>query len=303
MQGTSSAPLAAYWLALSGDRAEFQRQLQELIRGDGIVVLVVRQDRFDNPNALMQDLLGLMDANRSTLIREVEACGGPIGLVLLARRDLVLVQCSSPIIWPSWVPGVGGREVLCYITDIGRRIVAPLNCDEAQGWRLNVALLALEEALIRRMTAVHECDVRAGEQFFELIRRRKDPSWGGFLAEAARSAAMVRNDKGFRPNSSAGASVVSRLWRAGQTLGSKELRTLEVGLSNALALQDADLPAVEGGLLTGLSRPDASEGTPSDRFARDIVTSVNLTSQYITCVAHSGEYWSFPDHAHDFGRR
>jgi hypothetical protein len=298
LQAASSMPLAAYWLTMNGERTPFQSELQELVRGDGLVVLIVRQERFDNPNALMQDLLELMENNKDVLLREASVLaagdGGRLGLVLLSRRELMLGQGYSPITWPRWVPGAGGREVICYITDVTRRILAPLNCAESQVWRLNTGLLALEEALIRRLIAVYERDARAGEAFFDRIKRRNDPPWLGFLEAARLTAAKVKNDTGFRPD--AAASLVTRLWRAAQSLCADDARDLAASLSLALALNDRNLSYRDAGLLTILSRPDGSKNAPAELFTRDVVFAVNLAAQYVTCVAHGGEYRQYPIH-------
>lgn len=203
-------------------------------------------------------------------------------------------QSSSPITWPDWVPGVGRRQVVCHIREVSRRIVAPLDCDESGAWQLNVRLLAVEEALIRRLTAAYQRDAAAGERFFAHIRRRTDRPWAGFLAEAARDAASVRNDRGYRPDSRSGEPVVSRLWRAAQSLSAAELRLLEVDLAGALVPDDAKLLYRDAALLTILSRPDGSKGTLTRRFARDLVAAVNLACQYVTCVAHYDKYQRYP---------
>jgi hypothetical protein len=291
-------PLAAYWLTMNGERTPFQNDLQELVRDDGLVVLIVRQERFDNPNALMHDLLELMENNKDALLREAAVLragdGARLGLVLLSRRELTLGQGYSPITWPHWVPGAGGREVICYITDVSRRILAPLNCDESRAWRLNVALLTVEEALIRRLIAVYEHDSRAGESFFEKIKRRNDLPWLGFLHTAREDAAAVKNDTGYRPDSAAAASLVARLWRAAQTRRADDVRDLASALAAALAVDEENLNYRGAGLLTILSRPDGLKAAPTERFARDVICAVNLASQYVTCVAHGGEYHEYP---------
>ena len=296
-QADSTATLAAYWLTLNGERGVFQRQLQDLVREDGLVVLIVRTERFDNPDTLMQDLLELMERNRDVLLREaagIAAGGGRLGLVLLSRRALAMSQSSSPITWPDWVPGAGGRQVVCHIAEVTRRIVAPLNCEECAAWRVNAGLFALEEALIRRLTAVYRRTAGAGEPFFALIKRRRDRPWSGFLAQAAQAAAEVNNDRGFRPERDTGASVISRLWAAAQSRGADDLRELEETLSAALALADIKLLYPGTGMLTILTRRDGSKGTAAQRFARDLVSAVNTACQYVTCVAHYGEYPAYP---------
>lgn len=268
LQAAATMPLTAYWLTMNGERTPFRDQLQEMVRADGLLVLIVRKERFDNPNALMQDLLELMENNKDALLAEAAVLGARdgarLGLVLLSRRELMLGQSYSPIIWPHWVPGAGGREVICYITDVTRRILAPLNCDESQVWRLNTGVLALEEALLRRLIAVYQRDARAGEPFFEKIKRRNDLPWLGFLERARQTAAEVRNDKGFRPGAATAASLVARLWRAAQNLRADDARDLAAALSAALALDDKELGYRDVGLLTILSRPDGAGAGPAN---------------------------------------
>jgi hypothetical protein len=104
----------------------------------------------------------------------------------------------------------------------------------------------------------------------------------------------VNNDRGFRPESAAGASVVARLWRAAQSLAAAELRSLETNLSAALAIDDDETHYRGPGMLTVLTRPDGSRGNAAEHFTRDLVSTVNLACQYVTCVAHYGDYYKYP---------
>jgi hypothetical protein len=124
----ADAPLNAYWLNIAGDRSDYASRLQPLVRDRGLGVLIVRSSGFTNANALMVDLVQLLEQNRAEFLRALahpRPDMGRIGVVLLARRELAMGQAYSPVIWPDWVPGVGNREITCFITDVRSAGVLP----------------------------------------------------------------------------------------------------------------------------------------------------------------------------------
>ncbi|MFI9388099.1 hypothetical protein [Kutzneria sp. NPDC052558] len=286
--------LDAYWLAVSGHRDSYATRLESLLQHLGMPVLIVRQTGFDNPNALMSDLVRLFECNRSRLLATLSQVRHRVSVVLLAHNELTLSQNSSAVVLPDWVPVVGGRSELCHITDITRAIDVPLNADAVGVSRLGSALLAVEEALIRCLRHVHEQSPHLHHDLFQQIGTSKDPDWQAVLSGAERAVNGVNGD-GFRPKSWDGATLVSRLWGLSQKHTSGEVAKRARALAKALDLPDDYAPEDRWlSLQTVLARllKDTTDG--SDRFCRNLILTVGAACQYLTCAAHAGEYQSYP---------
>jgi hypothetical protein len=218
-----------------------------------------------------------------------------IGLVLLARRELGMGQGYSPVIWPDWVPGVGNREITCFIADVTRRIDAPLNADEVDVGRVNRALFAVEEALVRRLVQIHDRAPDAQQRFFQEIRRRSDPGWPDILARAKAATDRVRTAQSYRPDVKSGESVVSRLWELSQKRSSRDLVTVAPALAAALDLPRTSLLEDRwDSLMTVLARLPERKSSVSEHFCHNAILTVSAACQYITCAAHAHEYQPFP---------
>ncbi|WP_103343625.1 hypothetical protein [Amycolatopsis sp. CA-126428] len=298
MASDSAGPLDAYWLAVSGHRDSYADRLEALLWDSGIPVVIVRQSGFDNPNALMGDLVRLLETNRN---RALGAWSRPhrspqrLGMVLLAHNELRLSQSSSPVTLPDWVPVVGGREILCHVADITNAVVVRLNAVEVGVSRLGAALYAVEEALLRHLIQVHDQSPHLHRELFQVIGKRTDPDWRAVLSAAHNAARNVESVPGFRPAKWDGISVVSRLWGLTQRHAPTELAGSARALATALDLPEDYVPA-DGwyGLQTVLARLPHDTASASDRFCRNLILTVGGACQYVTCAAHWGEYGSYP---------
>jgi hypothetical protein len=294
----ADAPVSAYWLGLAGHRDDFAAQLRPLLSEVGIAVLIVRREGFDNPNALMVDLVHLLEQNRPTFLAALARRRHDpdrLGIVLLARSELKMAQSYSPVIWPDWVPGVGNREEICFITDVGRRIDAPLNAEEVDVKRVQHALFKVEEALLRRLLQVHARDPSAHAPLFQMIRRRSDPGWADFLARAKTCQGNIRTTESYRPSRRSGESVVSRLWELNRVRSSADVAAAASALAGALDLAADWVPKDhKPALLTVLARPTDRKSAVVEPFCRNLVLTVDGACQYITCSVHVEEYQLFP---------
>lgn len=298
LDADANAPFNAYWLKVAGDRSEYAAELQPLLQSHSMGVLIVRNNGFTNANALMLDLLELLEQNRAAFLEVVAhqpVDSGRIGIVLLARAELGMGQAYSPVTWPEWVPRVGNREVTCFITDVTRRIAVPLDAEEVDGARVHNALFAVEEALVRRLIEVHGWTQSDQQSFFHRVRRPSDAGWSGFLAECKKGAASVRNPRSYRPDRRRGKSVVSRLWELSVETPPGRLSALQPELAAALGItNEQQLPDSSQALLAVLTRrPEDSNGR-IDCFCRNLISTVSTACQFITCCAHAHEYPQFP---------
>lgn len=292
---TARAPLNAYWLSIIGDRKEYTERLQPLLAGRGLGVLIVRGNGFTNANALMVDLVQLLEQNKAPLLTALasrSADAERIGIVLLSHRELAMGQAYSPITWPSWVPGAGNRETTCFITDVSRRIEVPLNGSEIDVAQINGALFAVEQALVRRLLEVHHRSPSVQQAFFQRIRRSSDTSWVSLLAGAKQEQRSVRSSQSYRPGAK---SIVRRVWDLSVDTSPARLAVAQPELAVALGITDDLLsPDRWEGLLTVLARPRRTPPSAAQRFCRSILTAVPAACQFVTCSAHADRYHSFP---------
>jgi hypothetical protein len=294
----SSYDLSAYWLAVAGSRDDYAARLDALLGPHGMPVLIVRRQRFDNPNSLTEDLARLLEENRATVLealpRERPRRQG-VSIVLLARTELGILQSDSPVIWPEWVPNVGGREVPCLIMDVTRRINVPMAAPEAKASEVNRALYHLEVSLVRRLVAVTASDPGAHQRLFAAIKRRSDVSWADFLGRARRGLRGVSSTELYRPSVKKGDSVISRLWEITQNGSQEKVIDLSTGLAQALLISNcAIIDDWQEGLFGALGRPHKIGESKADVFSRSMVHTVSASCQYITCAVHGHEYQRFP---------
>ena len=294
----TTAQLNAYWLAVVGDRDDYAACLAPHLSEHGTAVLIVRKERFDNPNSLMADLVHILEENRATFLtalRQKRLDAHTTSIVLLARTELAMGQSSSPVIWPEWVPGAGGQQVSCFITDVTRCIDAPLNAAEADVGRVHRALYAVEAALVRRLVHVCSQAPEVQEDFFATIRRRTDAGWLEFLAKAKSALAQVTEVESYRPSVRKGEAVISRLWGLTQARSPAEVEAAARGLTAALQIPDGTpLEGRREGLFGVLARHNGGQEPARERFSRNSIVTISMACQYITCAAHADSYQWFP---------
>lgn len=295
------APMNAYWLSVSGPRDEYAEALKAHLLGSDTTVVVVRSGGFDNPNSLMQDLARLIDSHRdhlATFFSQRPAIPERIGLVLLARSELRIPQSSSPVIWPEWVPTVGGREISCFIQDITRSVDVALDSPELGLERLCRAIYDLEWALARRLKTMRDARPQAQTSMWEMIRGNQEHNGiDSFLESVTRALSSEGTIESYRPTGRGARSVCGRLWVRMQMREPRAVAPLANALSEALGLEDLEANAVPSPtLFSVLSRsgPSAQDALRSEQLARDILVTNANACQLITCAAHAGDYGRYP---------
>lgn len=293
-----TAPLSAFWLAIAGNRDDYAKRLAPLLRKHAMPVLIVRRARFDNANALMTDLVQVLEENRPVFLeslRQHRPDTRRVSIVLLAHTELAIGQGSSPVIWPEWVPDVGGQQVPCFITDITRRIDVPMHAPELNAARINRALYAVDVALVQRLIRVTSFAPRAHESFFAMVKKRGDISWQAYLANAKSSLGKVLNTDSYRPSQRWADSVVARLWEIGQKYSARDSEDAARALASALDISDGDkLEGSHKGLFAILARGNGSPKPAADQFCRDTIVAVSAACQYVTCAVHNDRYPRLP---------
>lgn len=285
---------AAFWYRVVGDRHSYATELIAQLREEPVVVLQVRDVRFDNPNALLDDLVTLLERNRAACEEAFpRGFSDRAAVVLLARSELNLPHVSSPVQLPEWFPVAGGTVVSARIVDVTWIGAAPLNCAEACIPELCSALLRLEASLIKRLTIAHGRDKATTNALLDHIRNDDSENFGSILETARHALNAVANPQGYRPSLRAADGFVPRLWRCSQTQNPDTLGRVAKALASALGLPEQTtwpretMPAI-------LRRPSNRIEDERRRFAFNLVATIAAGCQLSTAAAHSDDYPALP---------
>jgi hypothetical protein len=264
-----------------------------------LIPMIVRQQLFDNPNAVLVDLIGLIKLNREIIEKfctqfareEKPFCA----LVLLGRGDLCVTQASSPVTLPEWFPILGGRSIATIIEDVTWTGEAPLNAEECRVPNICEALFELEKALIPRIDHIHNNNHSAVNAFLDLVRKNVRPQedMKDVLAKATEALSEVRNPSAYRPSVRDGRSLIARLWRLTNERSPDQLVAASKALASALGVAESWNSKSHESLLSVIGTPPGRQ-SPSTRFARNILETVAGASRFVTAAAHSDAYCSYP---------
>lgn len=284
----------AYWYRVVGDRHAYAAELGAELASDPVVVLQVRDVRFDNPNALLDDLIALVERNRQACVGTIrQGSTDRCAVVLLARTELNLPHVSSPVQLPDWFPVSGGTVVSTRIVDVTWVATAPLNCSEACVPELSAALFRLERVLGARLAYTHGRDRATTNALLDHIRNDSSESFAEILASATGSIDSVTNPEGYRPSLKTAQGVVPRLWRCAQTQNPDSLGRVAKALATALQLP-AEASWPHETLATVLRRPTNRVKHLERRFAFNLITTVAAAAQFTTAAAHADDYPALP---------
>lgn len=284
-------PMRAYWMCIDGDRARYRAEVRAVRRDAPIVPIVVRSG-FENPNALFEDLMLLLESARRD-VEEIMAAGtGAIGILLLARVELELPQVGSPARFPEWFPMVGGSDAHVLIRNVVTTATATLSDPECRVDELCSLLHQLERALLNRLERSFRQDHTSGAALFELLRDSKvvDESYRTFLESARISHDAVTEASAFRPSARDGRSLVGRLMRLCGATSPDGLYASAKALSRALDLEHAEQLRSTDSLVSVLLRGTVRDTRRDIAYARNIVVSMFAASQWVTAAAHADQY-------------
>jgi hypothetical protein len=284
--------IAVYWFQVPGDREIFRREVCDQ-RGDAFIVpLIVRSDGFDNPNAMLSDLIELVEGNRPAF--QVPGARGPVTMLLLGKAPLRVAQLGSPAVLPEWFPAIGGRTVFVEIEDLTYTADASLSHETLQINRIAEELWALERALVDRIEAVHKSDHRQTNALLSYLRAIDSSVTIPSLIEASRAYRLRFYDPaGFRPSAREKQCFVSRLVLLVSSTSPSELSSRCAAIAQALGCVNIDtapketMPAV-------MLRPTQRDPNHGVRLARNIALTSFAAFQLMNANAHSGEYGRYP---------
>lgn len=292
----ASAPcdVSAYWMHVAGDRDAYARALEEELAAEPIVVVVVRDARFTNPNALLSDFVELLAQSKDLCVRRLRDGCRKCAFVLLSRTELTIPQISSPVELPPWFPVGGGTTLEMRIEDLSWTADASLAVAEVRVGALCEALFDLEETLLRRIAGILERDHRRTNALLEIVRRDSTETLSGILATAVNHQAGVTTPEAFRPSLRDGRSFVARLWSVVQERTAEQLKSPSKGLADALDLPEELSGPWHESLVSVMRRPSGGEVPPRLRFARNLLVSIAEACQLITAAAHADAYGHYP---------
>lgn len=291
----STSEISAYWMKVDGHREEYAEQVRKTLSNLPIVVLIVRDASFNNPNSVAADLIGILESNR-------EACEAVLfpeplslncGVILLGRTPLSVPQSSSPVRLPNWFPTRAGQVTTLFLEDLTWTADAPLNCPETRITEICEQLYGLEGALVACLAATNGKDRSAGNALMEIIRQDGDGKYSALLSNFDTYHARIAVASAFRPSLREGQSVIGRLWRIVQGRTPEGLHAPSKALAKAVGLSDDSLPDADS-FSAVLNRPSTRDGSSAIRFMRNILTTVASACQFVTAASHADQYSRYP---------
>lgn len=288
-----SSPVSAYWMSVVTDRTSYAESLSRLVEDLPVCVFIVRDVSFENPNAILADLIRILENNRSKCEEALSRTGMTrLGIVLLSRVPLVVPQASSPVRLPTWFPGVGGNTISVVIEDMSWTADAALNCEEANTGDICERLFDLEDSLLSRLRAAYALDKQSVAAFSSLIRREGDPSYSDLLVRFRESRSHVAIPSAFRPSLRNGNSLIARLWALGHQRNPED-HAPGKALARALALNE-DAAGGRESFASLIRRPSTNVVLASTRFARNALGTIASACQLVTASAHADGYGRYP---------
>jgi hypothetical protein len=285
--------ISAYWIKVTGNRDDYAAAIQRAVSGQPVLVCVVRDNSFSNPNAVAADVMGIIESNRAAAEKLLFNDGPELhcAVVLLGRSSLTVAQASSPVTLPDWFDMWAGKTVSIVIEELTWAVDVALNCPEAKVGEICEKLYTLEGSLIKRLHAVYEIRRDSGHAFMEVIRQESDGKYAELLSEFATCHANISVASAFRPSLREGASLVSRMWRVVQARSPSDLHKPVKALATALDLDpDATFESFAG----LLSRPSNRDASAVHGLCRSMLASVSSGCQFVTAAAHADAYRRYP---------
>ncbi|MFI1995052.1 hypothetical protein [Actinoplanes sp. NPDC020271] len=291
----AEADLTGYWYQVLGDREQYANSLRDELRDSLSVIAVVRGASFDNPHALLNDFMEVVEKCKEQCLDKFSVAprGSKLSVVLLARAEMRMPQLSSPATVPDWFPHIGGTEIRVRIEDLTWRAEVGLAADEGAVARLRQSIFDLEGGLLERLVAVFEADRTSGQALWSALGAHGE-RYDDFLAIAAQSRTDVRDPSSFRPSLREGRSLVARLWRQMQKTHPEGVPSFARKLSQALRLPEEIDFQWHQTMAHVVGRSTNPPSTSAEKFSCNLLSTLSWSCQLTTAAAHSDAYPLFP---------
>jgi hypothetical protein len=286
--------IGVFWYRVLGDRDQYSEQVLRC-KGDlPIVPLIVRGERFDNPNSLLADLMRLLDSYREVVeavLSSTSSMGRP-ALILLGRTELSMPQVSSPGTLPEWFPGLSGQTVNVIMEDLTFRADGPVASPETRIDDLCEVLFRIEQLMARRVAVMLQSDHATAGGFFEMIRRG-DEKLREFLADRESFCSHISNARHFRPSVRDGKSLISRLIGVVGASTPDQVRARGLVLLRAFGLDGTAVSFRESAIAL-VYRPLTPAAEQALNAGSNMLVTIFFAGQLITAAAHSDSYPRYP---------
>lgn len=288
--------LRVCWIvtASSGRKALAEAILaQPAVDGLLVVPLVLREDLFESPNAVLEDLKRLVETSREAIEAQT-ADATPdhtVVLVVVSLCALKVPQVSSVVELPAWMPAFGGLALPILIEDFETSAVGPPDTPVARIEVLKKRLFDCDQALTRRVRQTSQ-ERHAVGPFWEDIRISSKPDDGlqPFLEGAIEYLSGIQNFAGYRPSVKDGNTIVARVVRLVGSNSPDFLAKSGERFLNALVLDEAAEAELRSSLFGMLAR--TAQPVPSRRRAigANLLCTAFAAHQFTTAAAHSDSY-------------
>ena len=295
---TSSEGIVAMWICVARDRGGLAERINANRGRLPIIAAVVRDSAFDEANAVLQDLLALMEQSRDDIVAAASqpptALAKRLCIIVLSRRELAMPSIGSPITLPKWFPFEGGRLSAALLVDSTWMIDGPLAAPSVQVPNLAGLLVEVERTLLRRIVVMREANHRNVGPLIQIIRRDGDGSVVEMLTKFRQNLDLVTSPEHYRPSVRDGHTLGARLWAQFIATGCDSRGAIGQTLANAIGLTNDHCERWPVSLFSVLARPSNRDEPKTTRCGRELVTVFGVSCQLLTASAHSDAYPRFP---------
>jgi hypothetical protein len=239
------AVIRLFWLRYSNARRDdFANSLATSVENERIIAIVVRKHSFFNANAVLSDVIDLLEDNKPSIQALTGIGVEKLTILLIARDEFRLVQASSEIVLPSWFPICADLERSFVISDLGQAAEeSPLNCVEARTGSVSELLFAVESSMVAKLREVQAADPTRALQFLHALQMPGQPpisDSGPTLEGYETHIGSIADPRAYRPGAD-GRYLCARIIKLTLNSAPKQLgeRALAVAatMPNSAALQ------------------------------------------------------------------
>ena len=294
---SSEDALRVFWVRVAANREEFAADM--ITEGGGNRALVPwtlrKPNLFMDANSVMFDVLEVLEEARTAL--PFAATTG-VDLVLLTRRELAVVDASSPVELPQWfpVPGAGGETVTTTIQDLTWEVAGSLGDDALLIEDISRLLYDLDVALLSRLREALASSARKVQSLEAVLFAPSSLAEDLERIGTAIGRAHASRER-YRPSTRPGRdnSIVAKIWRLVNETSPERLVKCARALARALEpkLAAGDQP-VTASLISVLNRTSNPIRDDAERWCFNLLSTIRSACQMQTAAAHAEDYPRFP---------
>lgn len=250
---------------------------------------------FMDANSVMFDVLEVLEEAKAAL---AHPAGKGIDLVLLTRRELAVVDASSPIELPDWYPVRPGRgeTVTTTVQELTWEVASSLADDALLLEDVSRLLYDLDVALLARLRQALAISKRNVQSVEALLFSGSSLAADLDRIEGALDTARASKER-YRPSTRPGRddSIVAKIWRQVNQTGPDGL--VKCASALALALEPRRAVAcqpVAASLVAVLNRTSNPIRSDAERWCFNLLVTVRSACLLLTAAAHAEEYPRFP---------